>query len=90
MGNAVTNPGRFIEKKIMHEQFGFRDPKFPNHEAMARSSCDGDWQAHRRAEMQTDLLARGVGEAIGAGGSDLSTALSQIRIANSYGHCAPK
>ena len=27
MGNAITNPGRFIEKKIMHEQFGMPDPQ---------------------------------------------------------------
>ena len=25
MGNAITNPGRFIEKKILHEQFGMPD-----------------------------------------------------------------
>ena len=25
MGNAITNPGRFIEKKIMHERFGLPD-----------------------------------------------------------------
>lgn len=90
MGNAVANPGRFIEKKIMHEQLGFPDPKFPGHKATATSSCDGDWQARRHAEMQADQLARGVGQAVGAGGSDFSTAVSQIRISNSYGHCAPK
>lgn len=27
MGNAITNPGRFIEKKIEHEIFGMPDPK---------------------------------------------------------------
>lgn len=27
MGNAITNPGRFIEKKIEHEIFGMPDPR---------------------------------------------------------------
>jgi len=27
MGNAITNPARFIEKKIEHEIFGLPDPK---------------------------------------------------------------
>lgn len=27
MGNAITNPHRFIEKKIAHEIFGARDPQ---------------------------------------------------------------
>ena len=90
MGNAVTNPGRFIEKKIMHEQFGVPDPMFPGHQARAMSSCEGDWQARRKAEIQADQLTRGVGQAVGAGGSDFSTAVSQIRIHSSYGQCAPK
>lgn len=29
MGNAITNPERFIEKKIGHEIFGLPDPKRP-------------------------------------------------------------
>jgi hypothetical protein len=33
MGNAITNPVRFIEKKILHEQFGMKDPQFPTHNA---------------------------------------------------------
>jgi hypothetical protein len=87
MGNAITNPGRFIEKKILHEQFGVKDPKFPEHHAVQPSSCEGDWQARRDAEMRADAVVRGVGQAVGAGGSDLSAAASMARIASSYGHC---
>ena len=87
MGNAITNPGRFIEKKILHEQFGVKDPMFPTHNAVPPSSCEGDWQAKRDADLRADALVRGVGQAIGAGGSDLSLAASQSRIANSFGHC---
>ena len=76
MGNAITNPGRFIEKKILHEQFGVKDPKFPMHNAVPPASCEGDWQARRDAEMQADVLARAAGQALGAGGSDFSIAAS--------------
>ena len=88
MGNAVTNPGRFIEKKILHEQFGMKDPKFPNNQAgLPKAECTVDWQQKRDAEMRADAIARGVGQAVGAGGSDLSTAISQIKIANKYSNC---
>jgi hypothetical protein len=30
LGNSLTDPKRFIEKKILHEQFGMKDPKFPD------------------------------------------------------------
>jgi len=33
MGNAITNPGRFLEKKVGHEVFGHKDPRFPQHRA---------------------------------------------------------
>jgi len=85
--NAITNPGRFLEKKVLHEQFGMKDPMFPNHNAVPSSSCEGDWQNRRDAEMRADTLARSVGQVIGAGGNDLSTMASQARIASSYGHC---
>ena len=42
MGNALTNPGRFVEKKIMHEQFGLPDPLQPHknaHAAACASMC---------------------------------------------------
>ena len=87
MGNAVSNPGRFIEKKILHEQFGMKDPMFPTHNAVPPADCSGDWKQRRDAELRADALVRGVGQAVGAGGSDLSTAISQSRIASSYGHC---
>lgn len=50
MGNAVTNPGRFIEKKILHEQFGFKDPKFPDKYAVPQKDCD-NW----KQDLQTDI-----------------------------------
>jgi hypothetical protein len=87
MGNAVTNPVRFLEKKVLHEQFGMKDPKFPDHNAVPPASCDGDWQNRRDAEVRADFLARSVGQVVGAGGSDLPTMASRSRIFNSYGHC---
>jgi len=87
MGNVITNPGRFIEKKVLHEQFGMKDPMFPDKNAVPPASCDGDWRARRDAELRADALARGVGQAVGAGGSDLSTAASMSRITSSFGHC---
>jgi hypothetical protein len=87
MGNAITNPGRFLEKKVLHEQFGMTDPKFPDHNAVPSASCEGDWRARRDAEMRADTLARAVGQSVGAGGNDLSTMASRSRIASSYGHC---
>ena len=82
MGNAVTNPGRFFEKKVHHEHLGMKDPLFPN-AAAPPANCSGDWQ-RQDAELRVD---RGVGQANGAGGSDLSTAISQSKIASSFGRC---
>ena len=87
MGNAVTNPRRFLEKKVLHEQFGMKDPMFPDHNAVPPASCDGDWRSRRDAEMRADTLARSVGQSVGAGGNDVSTMASSARIASSYGHC---
>ena len=42
MGNAITNPGRFLEKKVGHDVFGFKDPKFPNR----RANCTRAQVAH--------------------------------------------
>lgn len=51
MGNAVRNPARFIEKKIMHEQFGMPDPKNPDKPRPPSMTCDQKrdlcLQAHR-------------------------------------------
>ena len=59
---------------------------FPTHNAVPPASCEGDWQAKRDAELRADALMRGVGHAVGVGGSDLSLAASPSRIANSIGH----
>lgn len=40
MGNAITNPKRFIEKKVLHEQFGLSDPKQPHKNARANECAD--------------------------------------------------
>ncbi len=54
MGNAITNPGRFIEKKILHEQFGCPDPKFPNKlpPGVTQQPCNDDWKEQRNRASQ--------------------------------------
>lgn len=50
MGNAVKNPARFIEKKVLHEQFGLPDPKFPNKHAVPQVTDCTDWEKKKEEE----------------------------------------
>ena len=50
MGNALTDPGRFLEKKVGHEVFGYQDPKFPNNKA----NCAKAQVAHSTLEHVTN------------------------------------
>ena len=54
MGNAITNPGRFIEKKIMHEQFGVPDPKQPHKTEKAQACANQCFDLHNNTYSYTD------------------------------------
>ncbi len=70
MGNAVRNPARFIEKKIMHEQFGVPDPRNPNKPRPPPLTCDQKrdlcLQAHRDISLNPASGFGGVATVIGS------------------------
>lgn len=87
MGNAITNPGRFIEKKIMHEQFGVPDPKFSNKlpPGVVQQPCGDDWKQRQDRASQNCVFD---GLNLGSPGvNDVTVAKCQGKVNAGFSHC---